>query len=84
LYKCTGSCGSVITGIASEDDRVWLAAGRGARLGLWKPGPKEFGDEAGVQGDRSLYATDPEGNVVEAWDLFERDDATVHTLCQDE
>jgi catechol-2,3-dioxygenase len=35
-------------------------------------------------GDRSLYATDPEGNVVEAWDLFERDDATVHTLCQDE
>jgi hypothetical protein len=37
-----------------------------------------------VQGDGSLYATDPEGNVVEAWDLFERDDATVHTLCQDE
>jgi catechol-2,3-dioxygenase len=23
-------------------------------------------------GDRSLYATDPEGNVVEAWDFFER------------
>ena len=23
-------------------------------------------------GDRSLYVRDPEGNVVEAWDLFER------------
>ena len=30
-----------------EDDRVWLAAGRNARLGLWLPGEKEFGDEGG-------------------------------------
>src|SRR5215207_10563402 len=34
--------------IASGDDRVWLAAGARARLGLWDPGPKEFGDEGGV------------------------------------
>ena len=87
-------------------DRVWLAAGDGARLGLWLPGTKEFGDEGGVHvhfafavepgalatmadrlraagadvqgpiehegGDRSLYVRDPEGNVAEAWDLFER------------
>ncbi len=33
--------------LAREDDRVWLAAGRRTRLGLWAPGPKEFGDEGG-------------------------------------
>ena len=26
---------------------MWLACGRRARLGLWAPGPKEFGDEGG-------------------------------------
>ena len=30
-----------------EDDRIWLAAGPDARLGLWTPGEKEFGDEGG-------------------------------------
>jgi catechol-2,3-dioxygenase len=30
-----------------EDDRVWLEAGPRARLGLWLPGEKEFGDEGG-------------------------------------
>jgi len=89
-----------------EDDRVWLAAGRNARLGLWLPGEKEFGDQGGAhvhyafaaepgtldalverlhgQGidlrgpvehpgaDRSIYLADPEGNVAEAWDFFER------------
>jgi catechol-2,3-dioxygenase len=89
-----------------EDDRVWLAAGDDARLGLWLPGEKEFGDEGGSHvhyafsaepgtldglierlrarciemrgpvehpgGDRSLYVEDPEGNVVEVWDFFER------------
>ena len=29
------------------DDRTWLAAGPDARLGLWTPGAKEFGDEGG-------------------------------------
>ena len=89
-----------------EDDRVWLAAGSHARLGLWLPGEKEFGDEGGEHvhyafsakpgsldalverlngcsidvrgpiehpgGDRSIYVEDPEGNVVEVWDFFER------------
>jgi catechol-2,3-dioxygenase len=89
-----------------EDDRVWLAAGDKARLGLWLPGEKEFGDEGGRHvhyafaaepgtldalverirsrevelkgpvehpgGDRSIYLEDPEGNVVEVWDFFER------------
>jgi catechol-2,3-dioxygenase len=91
-----------------EDDRVWLACGPRARLGLWSPGEKEFGDRGGrhvhyafsVQrgelepirtrldalgvavrgpvehdgGDRSLYFSDPEGNLVEAWDFFEDGD----------
>jgi catechol-2,3-dioxygenase len=34
--------------LARADDRVWLAAGREARLGLWTPGAKEFGDEGGT------------------------------------
>jgi catechol-2,3-dioxygenase len=92
--------------LADERDRVWLDAGRTARLGIWLPGEKEFGDRGGVHvhfalsvaprsldglaararaagascegpvehdgGDRSLYMTDPEGNRVEAWDLFAR------------
>jgi catechol 2,3-dioxygenase len=33
--------------LAREDDRVWLAAGDRARLGLWLPGRKESGDEGG-------------------------------------
>jgi catechol-2,3-dioxygenase len=94
--------------MAREDDRTWLAAGEHARLGLWLPGEKEYGDRGGrhvhfafsaapgrldevvarlarigvdhrgpVQhegGDRSIYAEDPEGNVVEVWDFFERRD----------
>ena len=89
-----------------EEDRVWLAAGKRSRLGLWLPGEKEFGDEGGAHvhyafgvepgtlddivtklgdrgidvkgpvehpgGDRSIYLEDPEGNVVEAWDFFDR------------
>jgi catechol-2,3-dioxygenase len=92
--------------LAREPDRVWLAAGARARLGLWAPGEKEFGDRGGSHvhfafsaapggldalaarlraggaevrgperhpgGDRSLYVTDPEGNVVEVWDYFGR------------
>ncbi len=33
--------------ISRQDDRVWLACGKRARLGLWLPGEKEFGDEGG-------------------------------------
>jgi catechol-2,3-dioxygenase len=95
-----------LTELSRDEDRVWLAVGDRARLGIWKPGRKEFGDEGGRHvhfafavepgaldplarrlrrdgieldgphehdgGDRSLYVRDPEGNVVEAWDLFER------------
>ena len=95
-----------LTTLAEEDDRTWLAAGEHARLGLWLPGEKEFGDEGGSHvhyaysatpdqldalaarlaqrdvehrgpvghegGDRSLYFEDPEGNVVEVWDIFGR------------
>jgi catechol-2,3-dioxygenase len=90
-----------------DDDRIWLAAGPDARLGIWSPGQKEFGDEGGRHvhfafsaapgeldrladrlrahgaeirgpeehdgGDRSLYVEDPEGNVVEVWDFYERE-----------
>jgi catechol-2,3-dioxygenase len=92
--------------LAREDDRIWLGCGDRARLGLWSPGEKEFGDEGGRHvhyaysvapgaleeirgrlaamgvesrgpvehdgGDRSLYFEDPAGNLVEAWDFFER------------
>jgi catechol-2,3-dioxygenase len=92
--------------LSEEDDRIWLACGQSTRLGLWRPGEKEFGDEGGRHvhfalsvspgrlddvrerlvrldvavkgpvehegGDRSLYAEDPEGNVLELWDFFER------------
>ncbi len=95
-----------LTELSREDDRVWLSAGGRARLGLWRPGAKEFGDKGGAHvhfafavdpgtlhaiadrlraegldvegpvehdgGDRSLYVEDPEGNIVEAWDHFER------------
>lgn len=33
--------------LSREQDRVWLACGPRARLGLWMPGEKEFGDEGG-------------------------------------
>ena len=33
--------------LAREEVRTWLAAGEHARLGLWTPGEKEFGDEGG-------------------------------------
>lgn len=95
-----------LTELSRDDKGVWLAVGRSARLGLWQPGAKEFGDRGGRHvhfalsvspegldaiaqrlrdrrlevrgpvehegGDRSLYLTDPEGNVVEMWDHFAR------------
>lgn len=33
--------------LAREDDRIWLRAGDRARLGLWSPGQKEYGDRGG-------------------------------------
>src|SRR3954447_14133322 len=45
--------------LAREDDRIWLAAGRDARLGIWAPGEKEFGDEGGRH-VHFAFAADPE------------------------
>ena len=42
--------------LAREDDRTWLAAGSHARLGLWEPGEKEFGDEGGAHVHFALSA----------------------------
>ncbi|MGH2948441.1 MAG: VOC family protein [Solirubrobacteraceae bacterium] len=42
--------------LAREEDRVWLAAGPRARLGLWTPGEKEFGDEGGAHVHYALSA----------------------------
>jgi len=33
--------------LSRDDDRIWLGVGEHARLGLWRPGAKEFGDEGG-------------------------------------
>lgn len=33
--------------ISRQGDRIWLACGSDARLGIWSPGPKEFGDRGG-------------------------------------
>jgi catechol-2,3-dioxygenase len=41
----TGTFGFEV--LAREDDRIWLAVGRTARLGIWSPGEKEFGDQGG-------------------------------------
>lgn len=92
--------------VLREPGRIWLTAGSHARIGIWSPGEKEFGDRGGRHvhfalsctpgtlsslasrlrgrgiehrgpvehdgGDRSLYIEDPEGNVVELWDFFQR------------
>jgi catechol-2,3-dioxygenase len=33
--------------LSRDEDRIWLACGPRARLGLWAPGAKEFGDRGG-------------------------------------
>lgn len=33
--------------ISRQADRIWLACGADARLGIWSPGSKEFGDRGG-------------------------------------
>lgn len=34
--------------ISREPGRIWLACGEHTRLGIWSPGPKEFGDRGGA------------------------------------
>ncbi|HEX5984751.1 MAG TPA: VOC family protein [Solirubrobacterales bacterium] len=33
--------------LLEEEGRVWLAAGRSCRLGIWSPGEKEYSDRGG-------------------------------------
>jgi catechol-2,3-dioxygenase len=33
--------------LSRQAERVWLACGTSARLGIWSPGEKEFGDRRG-------------------------------------
>jgi len=33
--------------LSDEDDRIWLGCGDKARIGMWSPGEKEFGDRGG-------------------------------------
>jgi catechol-2,3-dioxygenase len=33
--------------LSREEGRIWLACGSRTRLGIWSPGPKEFGDRGG-------------------------------------
>lgn len=40
-----------------QDDRIWLAVGRQARLGLWSPGPKEYEDEGGCHVHYAMSAS---------------------------
>ena len=52
--------------LTREKDRVWLAVGEHARLGLWCPGEKESGDEGGRH---VHYAFSAEPGTLDAlWD----------------
>jgi catechol-2,3-dioxygenase len=42
-YQQAFGCGV----ISRDDDRIWLSCGSHARLGIWSPGKKEFGDQGG-------------------------------------
>ncbi len=42
-----------------QSDRVWLAAGSRARLGLRLPGQKEFGDEGGGRAPAGAHRRRP-------------------------
>jgi catechol-2,3-dioxygenase len=33
--------------LSRDEDRIWLGCGERARLGVWSPGAKEFGDQGG-------------------------------------
>jgi catechol-2,3-dioxygenase len=45
--------------LSEDDDRVWLACGDRARLGLWSPGRKEFGDRGGLHVHFALSVRPP-------------------------
>jgi len=61
--------------LARERDRVWLAAGPHARLGLWTPGRKEFADQGGAHVHYAFSATP--GRLAEVQARAERLGANV-------
>jgi catechol-2,3-dioxygenase len=48
--------------LSEEHDRVWLAAGERARLGIWSPGEKEHDDRGGAHVHFALAV--PRGTLV--------------------
>lgn len=52
--------------LTREDDRIWLKVGERARLGLWSPGEKEFGDEGGAHVHYAYSATPGELDALAA------------------
>lgn len=46
--------------LAREPGRVWLAVGPRARLGIWSPGRKEFGDRGGRHVHFAMSAGTPD------------------------
>jgi catechol-2,3-dioxygenase len=50
--------------LSEEGDRVWLGCGEQARLGLWSPGEKEFGDRGGRHVHFALSAAPGRLDVV--------------------
>jgi catechol-2,3-dioxygenase len=68
--------------LSREEGRVWLAAGRRARLGLWPPGEKEHRDRGGSHvhfalsvepGTLDRLAERLRGNGLEVSDPVEHD-----------
>ena len=62
--------------LAREQDRIWLATGPRARLGLWSPGRKEFGDEGGRHVHFAFSAAP--GRLDALRERLERHGARVH------
>jgi catechol-2,3-dioxygenase len=54
--------------MAVEPETLDRTAGRLRERGVAVDGPVEH-----EGGDRSIYFTDPEGNVAELWDFFEQE-----------
>jgi catechol-2,3-dioxygenase len=54
--------------ISEEGDRIWLSCGPRARLGIWAPGAKEFGDRGGLHVHFAVSASPGRLDaVVEHW-----------------
>ena len=45
--------------LSRDHDRTWLACGPRARLGLWDPGEKEYGDEGAADTSTSPFRRRP-------------------------